>query len=95
MLAQKVRSSRIFVVLVVCTAVFTDTLLLNIIIPILPFVLTERVGLSKANAQEWNSMLLASFGGAMISGSRTFGLFQYSTSTMIWFPSFRIFHSKN
>ena len=77
MLAQSFRSSKTFTIFVVCTAIFTDTLLLNIVIPILPFVLTDRVGLSEADAQKWNSILLASFGGAMILGSRTLSLFQF------------------
>lgn len=69
MFAQKFRSSKTFVVFVVCTAIFTDTLLLNIVLPVLPYALSDRIGLSESDTQRWNSILLAAYGVALIFGS--------------------------
>ena len=69
---QRFRSSAALTIFVVCAAVFSDTLLLNIVVPILPFILTDRVHLSAESAQEWNAVLLASCGGALIVGSCEF-----------------------
>ena len=71
MLAHSLRASKTFTIFVVCIAIFTDTLLLNIVVPILPYVLSKRVGLSKEDVQQWNSILLASYGAALMLGSCT------------------------
>ena len=49
----------------------TDMFLANLILPVLPYALSERVGLAQEDVQRWNSVLLASFGGAQMLGSRT------------------------
>ena len=69
MAPAKFRSSKAFVTFVVAVASFTDTLLLNLIVPILPYALSERVGLSSKQVQQWNSILLSSYGGALMFGS--------------------------
>ncbi|KAL8726062.1 MAG: hypothetical protein Q9166_006941 [cf. Caloplaca sp. 2 TL-2023] len=70
MFADGFRSSKTFVIFVVCAAIFTDILLQNLVVPVLPFALSERVGLSTDDEiQRWNSILLAAFGGALMFGS--------------------------
>ena len=64
------RSSASFVTFVVAVASFTDTLLLNLVIPILPYVLSDRIKLSPAGVQRWNSILVGSYGGALMVGCR-------------------------
>lgn len=51
-------------------AVFTDMLLYGLIVPILPYMLSGRVGIPQEDVQKWNSILLGSFGGALTIGSR-------------------------
>lgn len=70
MFARELRSSQTFAIFVVCAAIFTDTTLACLIVPILPYALLERVGLSQDEVQRWNSILLASYGGALMIGSR-------------------------
>ena len=72
---RALRASKAFTVFVVCVGVFSDVLLQNLVVPVLPYALKERVGLAdEADVQWWNSLLLASFGGAFMLGSRTCGL---------------------
>lgn len=70
MFAHNLRASKSFAIFVVCAAIFTDTTLAGLIVPILPYALKERVGLSQDEVQRWNSILLASYGGALMVGSR-------------------------
>lgn len=70
MVAQKSRASKTFTSFIVCVSVHTDILLQNLIVPVLPYALSERVGLSREDdVQKWNSILLASFGGSLMVGS--------------------------
>lgn len=69
MLMKQFRSSTTFAVLVVCVAVFTDIFLYGLVVPMLPFALAERVGLTDADIQHWNSILLASYGASIMLGS--------------------------
>ena len=72
MFAQSFRSSKTFTTFVVCVAIFTDILLQNLVVPVLPYALQQRVGLfRKEEIQKWNSILLASYGGALMFGSST------------------------
>ena len=66
---RKFRSSNAFVTLVVCVAIYTDLLLSNLIVPILPYALSERVGLPQEDIQKWNSILLALYGASQMVGS--------------------------
>ncbi len=66
------RASKAFTIFVVCVAVFSDVLLQNLVVPVLPYALKERVGLrNEADIQRWNSLLLSAFGGAFMLGSCT------------------------
>lgn len=71
MYAARFRSSDGFIVFVVGMAVFTDMMLYGLIVPILPYALSARVGIPQKDVQRWNSILLGSFGGALTIGSRT------------------------
>ncbi|KAL9584102.1 MAG: hypothetical protein Q9203_004800 [Teloschistes exilis] len=74
MVFRRVRASKKFTIFVVCVAVFADVFLQNLIVPVLPYALRERVGLSDdADVQRWNSILIAAFGGAWTLGSFLFG----------------------
>ena len=76
------RASKGFTVFVVCVAVFSDILLQNLVVPVLPYALEERVGLTdEAEVQRWNSILLAAFGGALMMGSR-----EYELDSSVHFP---------
>ena len=50
-------------------AVFTDMMLYGLVVPMLPYVLSDRIGIAQGNVQRWNSILLGSFGGALMLGS--------------------------
>lgn len=63
------RSSDGFIIFVVGAAVFTDMMLYGLIVPMLPYVLVDRVGISPEDIQKWNSILLGVFGGALMFGS--------------------------
>ncbi|PYH78578.1 MFS general substrate transporter [Aspergillus uvarum CBS 121591] len=63
------RSSPPLVIVVVCVAVFTDIFLYGLIVPVLPFALEERIGLSGKSVQRWSSILLATYGGSILIGS--------------------------
>ncbi|KAL8727012.1 MAG: hypothetical protein Q9181_005857, partial [Wetmoreana brouardii] len=54
---------------VVGAAVFTDMMLYGLIVPMLPYVLLDRVGIAPQDVQRWTSILLGSFGGALMIGS--------------------------
>lgn len=70
------RASKAFAVFVVSLAVFSDILLQNLVVPVLPYALKERVGLvGEVDVQWWNSILLAAFGGAYMVGSCTYELY--------------------
>ncbi|KAH7377604.1 major facilitator superfamily domain-containing protein [Pyrenochaeta sp. MPI-SDFR-AT-0127] len=67
------RSSKRLVKIVVCTATFTDVFLYGLIVPVLPFALSERLGLPDNMIQTWNSILLGTYGAAILLCSLVFG----------------------
>ncbi|KAL8863332.1 MAG: hypothetical protein Q9178_000012 [Gyalolechia marmorata] len=69
MYARRLRSSDGFIIFVVGIAVFTDMMLYGLIVPMLPYALSDRVGVAQKDVQGWNSILLGSFGGALMFGS--------------------------
>lgn len=83
MFAREIRASKGFVIFVVCVAYFTDMLLSNLIVPMLPYALLERVGLPEKDVQKWNSILLALYGGSQMVGSCMSNLMQPSLSECI------------
>ncbi|ODH44685.1 hypothetical protein ACO22_00842 [Paracoccidioides brasiliensis] len=69
------RSSEGFILLVVSAALFTDTLVYGVIVPIVPVALKDRAGVPQKEVQKWVSILLATYGAAFLIGSPLFGYF--------------------
>ncbi|OAT10315.1 MFS amine transporter, variant [Blastomyces gilchristii SLH14081] len=69
------RSSEGFILLVVSAALFTDTLVYGVIVPIVPLALTDRAGVPHEEVQKWVSILLATYGATFLVGSPLFGYF--------------------
>ena len=62
----KFRSSSTFIILTVSTAIFTDIFVYGIVVPVLPFALTERSGVQVDSIQTWISIFLAVYGAALL-----------------------------
>ncbi|KAL8884303.1 MAG: hypothetical protein Q9215_007615, partial [Flavoplaca cf. flavocitrina] len=73
MYGRRLRSSDGFIIFVVGMAVFTDMMLYGLVVPMLPYALSDRIGIAQENVQRWNSILLGSFGGALMLGSLVMG----------------------
>jgi len=65
----RIRSSKTFILTTICIAVFTDIFLYGIIVPVIPFALSSRAGVSEDQVQHWVSVLLAVYGAALLVGS--------------------------
>lgn len=63
------RSSRWFILTTICTAVFTDIFLYGIIVPVIPFALTQRAHIADSDVQHWVSVLLAVYGAALLASA--------------------------
>ncbi|KAL8950274.1 MAG: hypothetical protein Q9222_003678 [Ikaeria aurantiellina] len=63
------RSSKWFILTTICVAVFTDIFLYGIIVPVVPFALTNRAHIAQANVQRWVSVLLAVYGAALLASA--------------------------
>jgi MFS family permease len=75
------RSAKWFIITTVCIAVFTDIFLYGLIVPVIPFALTKRVGIPKDQAQHWVSVLLAVYGAGLLAASPLFGWFADRTAS--------------
>lgn len=78
------RSSSTFILATVCIAIFTDILLYGIIVPVIPFALTSRVGVSEGSVQTWNAILLACYTIALFLGSPLVGIYADHSSSRRW-----------
>ncbi|KAI5239542.1 MFS general substrate transporter [Aureobasidium subglaciale] len=65
----EIRSSKVLIISTVAAAVFTDVFLYGIIVPVLPFALSDRAGIAQDNVQSMISVLLAVYGGALLIGA--------------------------
>ena len=65
----KWRSNTFFIIATVAVGLFTDLFLYGLIVPILPFMLRERVGLPEDEIQSHVSSLLAAYAAASVVGS--------------------------
>ncbi|KAF2100970.1 MFS transporter-like protein [Rhizodiscina lignyota] len=65
----KYRSSKIFLMVTVSFAVFTDIFLYAVIIPVIPFTLNSRAGITQDRVQFWTSILVACYGAALLAAS--------------------------
>ncbi|ESZ94455.1 hypothetical protein SBOR_5173 [Sclerotinia borealis F-4128] len=77
----KFRSSNLLILSTVCVAVFTDIFLYGIIVPVVPFSLSSRVGVPESSVQSWVSILLAVYGAALLVGSPLSGWFADRSSS--------------
>lgn len=76
MFAHSFRASKTFTTFVVSFAVFTDILVQNLVVPVLPYALHTKVGLEdQDHIQRWTSVLLAAFGAVLMIGCRECRLF--------------------
>src|SRR5690348_3501456 len=66
--ARSIRESKAFTLIVVCIAIFSDVFTYGILVPVVPFALTERLGVHDADVQKWNSILLGVLGVAILVG---------------------------
>ncbi|KAH7395100.1 major facilitator superfamily domain-containing protein [Phaeosphaeria sp. MPI-PUGE-AT-0046c] len=70
----KWRSSTLFITIVVGMGVFTDLFLYGIIVPVMPYILTNRIGLPTAQIQGSISNLLAAYAAASVAASPVAGI---------------------
>ena len=70
----KWRSSTLFIVSTVGIGLFTDLFLYGLVVPILPFILQDRIGLSSDQVQTPVSGLLAAYAGASVLFSPVAGV---------------------
>lgn len=78
------RSSSTLILATVCIAIFTDILVYGIIVPVLPFALTSRVGVSEDSVQTWNAILLACYTIALFVASPLVGIYADHSSSRRW-----------
>jgi MFS family permease len=76
-----IRSSKLFILSTICIAVFTDIFLYGIIVPVIPFALSERAGVEESDVQKWVSVLLAVYGAALLVGSPLSGWYADRSSS--------------
>lgn len=70
MLYRFFRASKGFTTFVVAFAIFTDVLLQNLLVPVLPYALHSVTGLEEGSEiQKWVSILSSVFGGAFTVGA--------------------------
>lgn len=77
----EIRSSKIFILSVICIAVFTDIFLYSMIVPVIPRALTERCDVPEDKAQHWVSILLAVYGAALLAASPIVGFYADHSSS--------------
>lgn len=68
------RSHTIFILTTVCIGVFTDMFLYSLIIPVLPFMLHDRLGVPKSDIQQHVSGLLSVYAASTLIGSPVTGI---------------------
>lgn len=68
------RSNTLFIVSTVGIGLFTDLFLYGLIVPILPFMLRDRVNLPEDQIQSYVSALLAAYAGASVCSSPPAGI---------------------
>lgn len=71
--AIRFRGSKVFIVVTITMAVFTDIFLYGVIVPVIPFAFEQRMGVSADATQSWVSTSLAVYGASMAVGSIVFG----------------------
>ncbi|KAJ9669457.1 hypothetical protein H2201_000324 [Coniosporium apollinis] len=69
------RSNTLFIISTVAVGLFTDLFLYGLIVPVLPFMLQDRVGLPQDQVQTHTSVLLALYAAASVVFSPVAGVF--------------------
>jgi MFS family permease len=70
----RLRGSTTFIVFTISLAIFTDTFLYGVIVPVVPFAFESRLGIPRDAIQSWVSISLAIYAGGVIFGSLVFGV---------------------
>jgi MFS family permease len=60
------RASTLFIIATIAVGLFTDLFLYGLVVPILPFILRDRVDLPKMKVQRYVSVVLAAYAGASV-----------------------------
>lgn len=68
------RASTVFIVATVAVGLFTDLFLYGLIVPILPFMLRDRIDLPEEKVQSYVSAMLAAYAGASVVFSLPAGI---------------------
>ncbi|KAL9000971.1 MAG: hypothetical protein Q9169_000455 [Polycauliona sp. 2 TL-2023] len=69
----KHRSSKGFILTTIAVAIFSDIFLYGIIVPVVPFALTNRAHVAEKDVQRWVSVLLAVYGAALLASAPVCG----------------------
>ncbi|KAJ5672671.1 hypothetical protein N7507_001798 [Penicillium longicatenatum] len=69
------RSSESFTVFVVTIAILTDSLMYNLIVPVMPKALVVDIGVKEQHVQKWVSLMQGAYGGALLSAALPLGFF--------------------
>ena len=67
------RSSKVFVIITLCLAFFTDGFIYGLVVLVLPFSSPERHGVDLTEVQFWTSSMLTAFGLANLVGAPLLG----------------------
>jgi len=68
------RSNTFFIISTVAIGLFTDLFLYGLVVPILPFILQDRIGVPHNEVQTYTSVLLACYAGASVIFSLPAGI---------------------
>lgn len=74
------RSNTFFIIATVAVGLFTDLFLYGLVVPVLPFLLQERVGIPESQTQPHVSGMLAAYAGASVLFSPFAGVIADKTS---------------
>ncbi|RDW81984.1 MFS transporter-like protein [Coleophoma cylindrospora] len=80
----KFRSSKTFIISTICIAVFTDIFIYGIIVPVIPFALSQRSGVAASDVQSWVSILLAVYGAALLALAPLIGWYADRSQSRRW-----------
>ncbi|KAI1748017.1 MFS transporter-like protein [Xylaria castorea] len=78
------RSSTTLIAITVNLAIFTDIFFYGLIVPVLPFALSDQVGVPEDKVQYWVSILLAAYSASLFVGSPIAGIYADHTSSRRW-----------
>lgn len=77
----KWRSNTLFIVGTVAVGLFTELFLYSLVVPVLPFMLQDRVGVDKDEVQSYVSGLLTAYAAASVISSPFAGILADRLST--------------